>query len=178
MNIAQTWSKAISVMFLPKKEWKVIEASGKASSAFVYLLLFAILVGFAACIRPIFHGNFSAGFALGVKTFIVLMAITLLSAFLTYIYSSNFESKTTFSKALQLVVFSLTPVFFGLAIVSLIGSNLLFTLVFAIFSVILIYIGLPIMFQTPSKQRLPFTGLIAITLAALIILAWFLLRYI
>ena len=177
MNIVQTWNKAVSVMFFPKREWKVIEVSGTTGGTLTYLILFSILIGLASCVRLLFKGLLKAGLVTGAQTIIIVLVGSLLVALLTNIYASNFESKSTFSKALRLIVFSLTPVYFGLAIVSLIGPYLYFTLIFAIFSLVLLYIGLPIMLETTSKQRLPFMGVIALTAALLVVAAWLILRY-
>ena len=178
MNIVQTWNKAVSVMFFPKREWKVIEASGTTGSTLGYLVMFSILVGLASCIRLLLKGLFRAGFETGIQTIAVVLVGTLLIALLTNIYASNFESKSTFSKALRLITFSLTPTYFGLAIITLVGFYLYFTLIFAVFSFVLLYIGLPIMLETTDKQRWPFMGLIMLTAALLIVIAWLLLRYV
>lgn len=180
MNIVQTWNKAVSVMFFPKREWKTIEESGTTGSTLGYLIMFSILIGLARFAHLFFwQGKLQAGFESAIQTTSVVLIGTLLVSLFTYIYASNFESKKNFSKSLQLIVFSLTPVFFGLAILVLLsGFYIYFTLVFAIFSVMLLYLGQPIMLETPGKQRWPFTGLIALTAALLIIVAWLLLRYI
>lgn len=179
MNIVQTWDKAVSVMFSPKREWKVIETSGTTGSTLIYLLIFSVLIGFTRFARLFFwEGRLQLGFLSAIHIIIVVLIGTLLLSLLANVYAKNFESKSTFNKALQLITFSLTPVYFGLAIVMLIGFNLYFTLVFAAFSLVLLYIGLPIMLGTASKQRWPFIGLIAITAALLIVVAWLLLRYV
>lgn len=180
MNIIQTWNKAVSVMFFPKREWKVIEASGTTGSTLGYLVMFSILIGLTRFIHLFFwQGRLQAGFEHGIQTIAAVLLGTLLVALLVYIYASNFESKKNFSKALQLIVFSLTPVFFGLAVLILFGGfYLYFTLVFAVFSLVLLFIGLPIMLETPDKQRWPFMGLITLTVVLLIVIAWLVLRYV
>ncbi|MDR0661259.1 MAG: YIP1 family protein [Prevotellaceae bacterium] len=179
MNIIQTWNKAVSVMFFPKREWKVIEVSETTGNTLGYLVIFSILIGLTRFIRLFFwEGRLQAGFETGIQTIAIVLIGTLLVALLTNIYAPNFESKSTFSKALRLITFSLTPVYFGLAIVTLIGFYLYFTLVFAIFSLVLLYIGLPIMLETTDKQRWSFMGLITLTAALLIVIAWLLLRYV
>ncbi len=179
MNIIQTWNKAVSVMFFPKREWKVIEASGTTSSTLGYLVMFSILIGATRFLHLfVWQGRLQAGFEQGILTIASVLIGTLLVSLLTHIYASNFESKRSFSKALQLIVFSLTPVFFGLAVLVLFGGfYIYFTLVFAVFSFILLFIGLPIMLTTPDKQRWSFIGLITISVVFLIIIAWLLLRY-
>ena len=171
MNIVQTWNKAVSVMFFPKREWKVIEATGTASSTLGYLVIFSLLIGITSCVRLLFKGVFKVGFEYGIQMVAVVLVGTLLLSLFTYIYSSNFESKATFGKAMQLIVFSLTPVYFGLAIITLVGFYLYFTLIFAVFSIVILFIGLPIMLGTPDKQRWLFTGLIVLTASLLVVVA-------
>ncbi len=180
MNIIQTWNKAVSVMFFPKREWKVIEANGAIGSTLGYLVMFSILIGLTRFIHLFFwEGRLQAGFEQAIQTIAVALLGTLLVALLTYIYAPNFGSKRSFGKSLQLIVFSLTPVFFGLAILLLFGGfYLYFTLVFAVFSLVLLYIGLPIMLETPERQRWAFIGLITLTLVLLVVVAWLVLRYV
>ena len=180
MNIVQTWNKAVSVMFFPKREWKVIEASGTTGGTLGYLIMFSILIGITRFAHLFFwQVRLQVGFEQGIQTIAIVLIGTLLVALLTYIYAANFESKKNFSKALQFIAFSLTPVFFGLAVLVLFGGfYLYFTLVFAVFSFVLLFIGLPIMLETPEKQRWPYAGLITITALLLIVIAWLLLRYV
>ena len=167
-------------MFFPKREWKVIATNGTKSGALGYLVVFSILIGLARFAHLFFwQGRLQAGFEHGIQTIAAVLLGTLLVALLAYIYASNFESRKSFGKALQLVVFSLTPVFFGLAVLILFGGfYLYFTLVFAIFSLVLLFIGLPILLETPDKQRWSFMGLITITIVLLVVIAWLALRYV
>lgn len=165
-------------MFFPKREWKVIEASGTTGSTLGYLVIFSILIGIARFIHLFFwEGRLQAGFEQGIQAIAAVLIGTLLVSLLTCIYASNFESKRSFSKALQLIVFSLTPVFFGMATLVFFGGFYsYFTLAFAAFSFVLLAVGLPVMLGTPDGQRWYFIGLITITVVLLVVVAWLLLR--
>lgn len=178
MNIAQTWNKALSVLVFPAREWRVISVNGTGRNALGYLIIFSLLVGIAQCAMQLIKGNFTLSFLkVGAETALLVFLISLLIALLTNIYAKNFGSTSTYGKALQLIVFSLTPTFFGLAIASFAGFYLVFTLIFGIYSIVLLYIGLPIMLGTPQNQRFPYTGLIALTAILLGALAWLLFHF-
>ncbi|MCX6235372.1 MAG: Yip1 family protein [Bacteroidetes bacterium] len=190
MNTNNLIQRVKNILFTPKNEWKVIssETPGIMKLLLGYILPLALLPTAARIIgTTIFglgagwvagtYGSFSWGLAFGVSYFISVFVTILLAAFVIDVLAPAFKSEKSFGRSLQLVAYSYTPVLIAgiLYIIPVLGV-LIF--IMGLYSIYIIFIGLPDIKKTPDDSKVGYLLISAIVLIVVMIIVSFLLRLI
>ena len=182
MNLVDRVKK---ILMNPKEEWVVIsQETTTVTQLFTgYLLILALIPAIAQFVRwgflgysvP-FGGHISGSIELGIRYaimgYISSILVVFISAFVIDLLATSFGSQKNFTKAMQLVVFSYTPMFIagifqmipGLSILGIVG----------LYGLYLLYIGLTPMMQTPEDK---IVGYFVVSLLVIIV-TYFLLALI
>lgn len=180
MNLIE---RAKKIMFNPKEEWVVIsqETTSVAQLFTGYLLILAIIPALAQFVRygligyelP-FAGHIAGSVGLGVRYAIIAYASYIIGAFISaYLIDAlapSFGSQKNTSKAMQLVVYSYTPML--IASVFWMIPGLYFLSIIGLYGLYLLYIGLTPMMQTPEDKAIGyFVVSLLVIFAAYVIIA-------
>jgi hypothetical protein len=159
-----------AILLTPRTEWPVIEQE-RATMSDLYIKYVAIL----AAVPELAHiiGQSLVGAArvsLGslllraVVSYLVTLAMVYIIAGVIDLLAPRFGGKKNFLNALKLSVYSHTPLW--LAGVFLLIPGLNFLLILGVYGLYLLWIGLPMLMQTPSERAFPYA--IFVTACALL----------
>jgi hypothetical protein len=154
------------ILLYPSKHWETIY-SGNIPVKLIrnsFLIPLIILVSIALTIGSIvfFNSELSVLYSimLGIKSFIVLLATTYLTAYMLGEITYPLDLGKDFNISFRLVVFSLTP-FLLCQVVSSVFESLLFINVIGLYGLYIFWTGAEIMLKPQHHKRLPM--MIAIT---------------
>jgi len=169
--------RAKNIVMTPKTEWAVIASEdANANSIFMgYALPFIILDAVAAFIGHAFiwgAGHYGGGYAITWGLYFAVMGIVggvlgvWLTAMVVNALAPSFGSEKNMGRAMQLVVYSYTPMWIGglLGIIPMLGR---LGMLFGIYGLYLIYLGLPHTMKTPADKVITY---MVITILALIVI--------
>ncbi|HEX2935752.1 MAG TPA: Yip1 family protein [Bacteroidales bacterium] len=174
MNIVE---RAKNIIVKPKDEWNVIATENTPPTQLVvsYLLILALIPAAAQFIRygligfniPLV-GHVSASIAAGIRYaiigFISYFVGAYLSAFIIDILATSFGSQKNFGKAMELVVYSYTPMLIASIFQMIPGLGILAIVGF--YGLYLLYIGFKPMMFTPDDK---ITGYFVVSLVVIIV---------
>jgi hypothetical protein len=170
--------RAKKIMLNPKEEWVVIsQETTTVTRIFTgYLLILAIVPALAQFVRyglmgynvPLV-GYIGGSVEMGIRYAVIGYASYIFGAFISaYIIDAlaiSFGSRKNFTKAMQLVVYSYTPML--LASVFLMIPGLSFLSIVGLYGLYLLYIGLSPMMETPEDKAI---GYFLISLLVIIVI--------
>ena len=171
MNLIE---RAKNIILKPKEEWIVVEQETTSVLEIVttYLIPLALIPAVASFIRWGLLGYSSfigASMSWGIKYAIISLVTTIggvyLSAFIIDALATNFGSVKDFRKAMQLVVYSYTPML--VAGIFQIIPGLSFLGIVGLYGLYLLYIGIAPMMKTPEDKV---TGYFIVSLVVLIVI--------
>ena len=153
MNLVDRVKK---ILLSPKEEWVVIdqETTSVADLITKYLLPLALIPAIASLIG---FGFLSGGAFLGwgIKQAIMSFLTTILSAYLAALVinalSSSFGSQNDFRKAMQLVIYSFTPMMVA-GILYVIPSLGIIASLAGIYGLYILYLGFSPLMKTPEDK--------------------------
>ena len=170
-------TRAKNIIMTPKTEWAVIAGEeANANGIFMsYALPLIILDAVAAFIGHAFiwgASHYGGGYAMSWGLYFALMSVVggvlgvWLTAFVVNALAPNFGSEKNMGRAMQLVVYSYTPMWVGglLGIIPILGW---LGMLFGIYGLYLIYLGLPHTMKTPADKVVTY---MVITILALIVI--------
>lgn len=105
----------------------------------------------------------------GVLSYVFQLVSLLVGAWIVNLLAPYFNSKPDFNSALKLVVYTMTPIWLLGALNVLPGLGLL--QVFGLYAFYLLYVGIPVLMETPPEKILWFT--VAIVIASLFVSIFF-----
>lgn len=174
MNLIE---RARKIITNPKEEWAVINQETTSVTQLLtgYFLILALipaiaqfvrygLIGYNAPLVGHINGSIELGLKYAVIGYITYVLGAFLSAFIIDALASSFGSQKNFTKAMQLVVYSYTPMMIasvfgmipGLSILSIVG----------LYGLYLLYAGLTPMMQTPEDKAV---GYFVVSLLVIIV---------
>jgi hypothetical protein len=171
------WQRAYQLITQPEKTWREIKGEHlEIRRLFVgYALPLMLLPLFTSIVRivmargPFITFSFVASLLLGaIANYVLSAAALLLAGWLVSVLAQYFSSRNDLALTMGLVIYSMTPVWLAglfnlsprLAVLSSLG----------LYSTFLIYVGLPVMLETPPEKHTAFA-------AAVIALGVFILMY-
>jgi len=155
MNIVD---RAKNILLKPKNEWNVIDQETTSGTVLVitYLVPLALIPAIAAFIGyglfgvSIFGPSISWGFKQAIISFVSTIAGVYISACIINFLAPNFGSTKDFRKAMQLVVFSYTPIMIAGVFQAIPALSILAIL--GLYGLYLLYIGIKPMMKTPDDK--------------------------
>ena len=152
MNIIERVKK---IILKPKDEWVIIDQETTSVQELVtrYLMPLALIAAIASFVGYGFiakHG-FGIGVKFGIIYFVVYLGGALISAWIIDSLASSFGSTKDFRKAMQLVIYSYTPMM--VAAVILIFPSLGWIMMLAgLYSLYILYLGFKPLMKTPDDK--------------------------
>ena len=171
MNIVD---RVKNILIDPKKEWQVINTETTPTPTLIttYLLPLALLAAVASFIGYGFiYGGGSVKYGL-IYALIALVQIVLavyINAFVTDALAPSFASEKNMIKSAQLVVYAATPGYIGSLLNIIPAIGWLGSLAGGIYSIYLLYIGIPVLKKTP-EDKVPIYLIVIILV--LIVIYW------
>lgn len=171
MNLIE---RAKNILLKPKDEWTVVEQETTSVQELVttYLIPLALIPAAASFVRwgLIGYGSFiGASMSWGIKYALISLVTTIggayLSAFIIDALATNFGSVKDFRKAMQLVVYSYTPML--VAGIFQIIPGLSFLGIVGLYGLYLLYTGIAPLMKTPQDKV---TGYFVVSLVVLIVI--------
>jgi len=158
--------RAKNLILTPKTEWAVV--AGEEPNADVVFLRYALpliivsasatFVGYAFIRNEGFNDTaFNRGLYFGIQTLLIGALGLWLTAIVINALAQNFGSEKNIGRAMQLIAYSMTPVWIGglLMIYPPIGF---IGLLFGLYGLYLLYLGLPQMMKTPHDKIGVYSG--------------------
>ncbi len=155
MNILD---RAKNILLKPNDEWNVIDQETTSGTVLViaYLVPLALIPAIAAFICyglfgiSIFAPSISWGFKRAIISFVSTIVGVYISACIINFFAPNFGSAKNFRKAMQLVVFSYTPMMIAGVFQAVPALSILAIL--GLYGLYLLYIGIKPMMKTPDDK--------------------------
>ncbi len=179
------FTRAINIMFSPKKEWRAIELETPNTTSIIlgYVLPLALIpaiftiLGYGLIgVKVPYWGSFKSwqlGLSGGIASFISTIASVYLTAFIVDLLAPSFKVQKNFGKAMQLVAYSFTPMWVA-GIFNIFPSIRIIASLLGIYGLVLLYQGFEFTMK-PSKDNT--IGYYLATLGILIV-SFFLLSFI
>lgn len=163
MNLVE---RAKSIMFKPKETWEIIKGEQVTIQE-----LFTSYAAILAAIPPIasfiglaiigynvpFFGHWRQPIVSGIIHLILSYVLSLVGlfvvAFVADALAPSFDSKKNLTGAMKAVVFSNTP-YWIISILNIIPGLAFISWVAVIYNLYLLYLGLPLMMETPPEKRM------------------------
>lgn len=170
MNIAQ---RVKEIMFAPKTAWPVIEAEqADATSLYTqYIMIIALIPAVAGFIGLSVVGVSSfdhtvrvpllGGIVHMVVSYILSLVLIYVLALLTDRLAPNFGGEQNPINALKLIAYSSTPGMVG-GVFSLVPSLSTLGLLASLYSLYLLFVGVPVMMKAPQEKALSYTCILLV----------------
>lgn len=161
-------SRVIGILTTPADEWRTVatEPADVAGLLRDYAAPLAAIpavcsfIGLAVIGMPTgFFGRYRVGPVRGFVTMILTFVMALVGAWIAAVVveklAPTFQSRGNTAQALKLVVYAMTPVWVAgvLHLVPVLG---VLTILAALYSIYLFYLGLPVVMSTPAAQVIPY----------------------
>jgi hypothetical protein len=158
-----------NILLNPKQEWHVVFAELPDTKKIVirYVMILALIPTFASLLGHGLLGYWMTGIRDGLVQFLVSVISVFLIAWIVDLLAPSFFSEINFGRSLQLVAYSLTPGMVA-GILLLIPSFSPLVLLSSLYSIYLMYTGIPLLKKTPPENVAGYTG---ITIVSIIILS-------
>jgi hypothetical protein len=177
MNLTE---RAKNIIFQPNDEWPVIEKETPSVADLYtsYIMPLAAIGPLAAIIGLSFIGirsplggayrlSLGASIAHAVVTYVLALASVYVLGLVIDALAPTFNGTKNSMQALKLAAYSSTPAWL-VGIFNLVPA-LGFLQIFGLYSLYLLYLGLPVLMKSPEEKRLGYT--VVVVLAAMIIFA-------
>jgi hypothetical protein len=177
--------RAKNIIVQPAREWDVISMETPNANQIItgYVLPLAGAAALAAFIGYAFVGINMFGVRVAGIDWGIYQALTILIGAFVSVYlaaliidalAPSFQSEKNFNRSLQLVAYSFTPAWLG-GLLALIPSLAFIGSLFGLYSLYLLYIGLPKLKKTPvDKQTGYFVVSLVVCLVVYMAVAWIL----
>jgi hypothetical protein len=148
-----------AILLKPKTEWPVIERE-PGDVGFLFTNYVAILAaipavcGFVGLL--IIGGSFFSGLLGAIVGYILAFVGVYVMALIIDALAPSFNGQKNFGNALKLVVYSSTAAWLG-GVFSLIPALAILGLLCALYSLYLLYLGIPVLMKSPDDKSLIYT---------------------
>jgi hypothetical protein len=170
MDIMKMVNQVKNLIINPKGTLlKLKDEQASMKDIIIYLAIVAaptflgMLLGYGLFWWGGFSGNlFGYAFAMAVITYILSIVGVIIFGFILNALAGNFKSKQNKMQALKLVSYAATP-WLLLGIVNIYPAVGLIALLGGIYGLYILYLGIPILMETPKEQQMPYflVGLVA-----------------
>jgi hypothetical protein len=160
--------RVAGILMRPQQEWTVIAAETDDVAGIYrrYVLVLAAIPAVAIALGLAARFRLISGISAGVSTYISAAIAPILGALVVERLAPKFDSTATTVQALKLVAYASTPIWVaGAAYLVLVLTPL--TVLAALYSVYLAYLGMPILLKTPANKVVPFMVVTILTLLVL-----------
>jgi len=174
MDLIEFFQRAKNFITSPVEEWQVIKEEQASRSGVVrnYVLPFIFLLAITTFLGIFLFRNYVT-----ISIMVLGAVVTSLGAFLSIYISAyiinelapRFESKKDFTSSFKLATYSYTAVFIIHSIASLL-LPLFFIVIFGLYSVYILWMGLGPMMETPKESRLIYGIICSITILVVYVL--------
>lgn len=148
-----------AILLSPKTEWPVIEREqGDAGYLFTnYVAILAAIPAVCGFIGALMiGGRFFSGLFMAIVGYILAFVGCYVVALIVDALAPSFNGQKNFSNALKLVVYSSTASWLG-GIFSLIPALAIIGLICSLYSLYLLYLGIPVLMKSPDDKSLVYT---------------------
>jgi MFS family permease len=154
-----------NILLSPKTEWPVIDAeSGDTKEVFTYVASLATLPVIGGIIGGLIAFPGLAGFFVvsAIFGYLLTFAIVYLIAFIINALAPTFNSEPHMPSALKLTAYSYTAAWVAgiFNVIPFVGS--IIALIGALYSLYLLYLGIPVLMRTPQDKAIGYTIVIII----------------
>jgi hypothetical protein len=159
-----------AILVAPEREWPLIAREPATASSLLvhYVAILALVPALAHLMGATLVGGYAPilpSLAGAVITYVASFVAVYGAALIVDLLAPAFGARKDFSSALKLAVYAATPAW--LAGIFLIVPGLSFLAVLGLYGAYLLWLGLPILMQTPADRALPYAA--AVTACALVI---------
>ena len=162
----------------PKTEWRAVDAEESTVQGLFtgYVMILAAIPAVAGFIGMCIVGSgvfgatvrmsIGAGVAHAVLGYILSLGWVYLLALVINAFSPKFEGHGEFMDAFKLAAFTPTPAWVG-GVFNVIPSLWIIGFLLSLYSVYLLYVGLPILTEPPKEKELPYFCVVLLTMIVL-----------
>jgi hypothetical protein len=162
MDIMKTVNQAKNLVFNPKGTMEKLKSEKvELKDIIIYLAIvgaptfIGVLLGYGV-IWAGFHGSIIGyAFALAIVTYILSIIGVIVFGFIFNALAKNFKSKENKMQAMKLVSYAATP-WLLLGIVNIWPAASLVSLLGGLYGLYILYLGIPILMETPKDQQMPY----------------------
>jgi hypothetical protein len=166
------------ILFNPSTEWEVIQSEERSNKDLIlfYVLPFAAIAAIISLL--VLWTNTRMGTSFAVRMAIYQLVSPLVSVVIAAVVinelAETFDSVKDLNSAFKLVAYSYTPVLL-MQIITSISWALGFLSILGLYGIYLLWIGLPVMMQTPEDKRLVYiiASVVVMLLVGIIVSALF-----
>ena len=168
MKNGNIFKRAINIMFKPMQEWEAVAKEQPRIPMLIlgYALIFSVIPLFSLIVgyglvgeRNIYffdyywHTSLLKGIVNGTIFLIATFAAIIFSSIIVNMLAPSFKTEKNLGRAMQLITYSFTPMFFGGALFIIPLLSFLVYLI-GLYGVFILLIGLPIILKTPKNTQI------------------------
>jgi len=162
----------------PKVEWRAIDAEGQTVQGLYtrYVMILAAIPAVCGFIGMCIVGSgafgatvrmsLGAGIAYAVLGYVLSLGWVYVFALVIHAFAPKFEGHGEFIDALKVAAFTPTPAWVA-GVFSIIPSLSIIGFLVSLYSVYLLYLGLPTLTEPPKEKELPYFSVVVITMIVL-----------
>lgn len=175
MNVVE---RAKKLILQPKEEWQAIEAEPLTVQEIYtgYVMILAAIPAVASFIGlsivgvgpfgSTFRVPLGAGVAHLIAIYVLGLGVVYALALIIEAFAPKFNGQTDFTQSLKLAAFFQTPAWLG-GVFSIIPALWIIGFFMSLYSLYLLFVGLPILTKTPENKALAFTLVLIIAVIIL-----------
>lgn len=184
-NLSKVLERVKQVIFHPKDTWETIKEEDVSVQELTrnYLLVLAAvpavasflgmwLVGYWVSIKPLFRLSFGRALSHALLGYILTVAGIWAIGKAIGFFASRFGSQISEKNAFALSVYSHTP-FLAIGVLNIFPALSVLVLLAGIYSLYVLYLGLPVMAEVPEEKTLPFTIVLIVSMICIyLVISW------
>lgn len=170
--------RVINILTKPKEEWLIIETEQPDTMKLIggYALILALIPAVSALIKYGIIGSTFMGFTTrslgsGIQAGLIQLLSAIIGVYLlAWVIdqlASSFESGKNFGRSLQLAVYASTPQWVAGILLLLSTSISMIILLFGLYAIYLLLVGLPVLKKTPKDKVV---GYVVLTIIAMVVI--------
>ena len=162
MDIKKTVNQAINIIIKPKETIEKLKSETVTTKDIVMYLaiiglptFLGIFLGYGFVGWGYYGGWIGYAFALGIIMYVLSIVGIIVFGFILNTLANNFKSKENKMQAMKLVSYAATP-WLLLGIASIYPPIAIISLLGGIYGLYILYLGIPILMETPKEQQIPY----------------------
>ena len=162
-------SRAKNIIVSPNTEWPVIAGEQTPLAALYsgYICILATIPAVATLIGAVLGGlPVSWGLRIAVMSYVIALVMVFLMAFIVAKLAPTFGGQDNMDQALKLVAYSYTPAWVA-GILNVIPRLGIVALIAGLYSLYVLYLGIPVLMKSPSDKSVVYT--VAVVISAIVL---------
>ena len=179
MDISKIIHQAMDIITKPKDALKTLKDEKTTTQDIIFYLaivafptFLGVFIGYGFVgVGWVGGGLVGIGFLLAIIDYVLAIIGTIVFAYIMNALANNFKSKQDLMQSMKLIAASATPWLIA-GIVSIVPGASLVSILGGLYGLYILYLGLPILMETPQDQQIPYLIVGLIIYIVIMVVVW------